>query len=348
MTETPDTPGSEDYYPEFRMVRRGYDPDEVEQVLDDLYASLNDAVRDAEQQAAALKSAERSQEELKGALADAERRITELEGRHSAGGTPPSFENLGSRISEILQAATAEAAEITQRARDEAQAIRNESEATAVTSRAEIEYYAKDIRTQADEEAHEVTARARAEAERILDDARILREAQQRADLDAYERLAAELAERRSRAEAEFANEAEANQRRLASLTARVDALTDELSRERDKAHAEAATMIEEARRYRVKVQAQIRAAREQLLAVMSSAGMPAPLPHQDGDNPGENQGGHADTGADVSPPEDPSRQTEPRRSATGVPRARPAPPEAAAWSAGPAKEDPWESGVRR
>ena len=73
MTETPDTDASEEYYPEFRTVRRGYDPDQVEQVLDDLYASLNDAVRDAEHQAAALRSAQRSQEELKQDLADAER-----------------------------------------------------------------------------------------------------------------------------------------------------------------------------------------------------------------------------------------------------------------------------------
>ena len=238
-------------------------------------------MRDAEQQAVALRSAERSQEELKEALADAERRIAELE-RHPAESTTPSFENLGSRIGEILQAATAEAAEITRRAREEAQAIHNESEASAVTSRAEVDHYATDIRTQADKEAQEVTARARAEAARILDDARILREAQQRADLEAYERLAAELAERRNRAEVEFANEAAAHQRRLAALTARVDVVADELSQERRTAQAQADAMIDEASRYRAKVRAQIRAAREQLHAVMSSAGLPVPLPRVD------------------------------------------------------------------
>ena len=44
MTDAPNTP-DEEYYPEFRTVRRGYDPDEVEQVLDELYTSLNDAAR---------------------------------------------------------------------------------------------------------------------------------------------------------------------------------------------------------------------------------------------------------------------------------------------------------------
>ena len=42
MTDIPNTP-AEEYYPEFRTVRRGYDPDEVEHVLDELYTSLNDA-----------------------------------------------------------------------------------------------------------------------------------------------------------------------------------------------------------------------------------------------------------------------------------------------------------------
>jgi cell division septum initiation protein DivIVA len=342
MTETPDTPGSEEYYPEFRTVRRGYDPDEVEQVLDDLYASLNDAVRDVERQAAAVRAAERSQEELKRDLADAERRIAELQ-RHPAGGSAPSFENLGSRIGEILQAATAEAAEITRRAREEAQAIHNESEANVVTSRAEVDHYATDIRSQADHEAHEVTARARAEAGRILDDARILREAQQRADLEAYERLAAELAERRNRAEVEFANEAAAHQRRLAALSARVDAVTDELSQEREHAQAEAAALIEEARRYRAKVRAQIRATREQLHSVMSSAGLPVPLVREDADVHGTDDGDETE----ASTP-DPTRQREALGPSNNVPWARPAPPETVAWSPEPTTTDPWESGVRR
>ena len=45
MTDVPNTP-DEEYFPEFRTVRRGYDPDEVERVLDELYTALNDAARD--------------------------------------------------------------------------------------------------------------------------------------------------------------------------------------------------------------------------------------------------------------------------------------------------------------
>jgi cell division septum initiation protein DivIVA len=343
MTETSDTAASEEYYPEFRTVRRGYDPDQVEQVLDDLYASLTDAVRDAEQQAVALRSAERTQEELKEALADAERRIGELE-RHPAESTTPSFENLGSRIAEILQAATAEAAEITRKAREDAQAIHNESEASAVTSRAEVDHYATDIRTQADNEAQEVTARARAEAARILDDARILRETQQRADLEAYERLAAELAERRNRAEVEFANEAAAHQRRLAALTARVDVVADELSQERRTARAQADAMIEEASRHRAKARAQIRAAREQLHAVMSSAGLPVPLPRVDRTDAGVD----AETDSAISRPAGAQQQAPQQRPSSSMPWVRPAPAEAAAWSSEPADTDSLESGVRR
>ena len=137
MTDAPnDAPddSDEEYFPEFRTVRRGYDPEQVEEVLDELYTSLSDAVRDAEEQAARLQSAERAREELAAALAEAKHRITELEKRPAAGGA--SFESLGSRIGDMLAAAAAEAAEITRRAHEEAQALHDESEATAVTTRA--------------------------------------------------------------------------------------------------------------------------------------------------------------------------------------------------------------------
>jgi cell division septum initiation protein DivIVA len=384
MTDTPDSAPSEDYYPEFRTVRRGYDPDQVEQVLDDLYASLGDAARLAEQHATELRSAETARAKLTEALADAERRITELE-RHSGEGASPSFETLGSKIGEVLQAATAEAAEITRRAREEAQAIRNESEANAVTSRAEIDHYATDVRTQADDEANELVARARTEAERILADARTMREAQQRADLDAYERLAGEMAERRTRAETEFANEAAAHQRQLLALTARVDTLTDELSHERERATAEAeklvaearteaSTMIDEARRYRAKVGDQIGSAREQLLEVMSSVGMTVPAPselpddHADADEqvdqPPDDADDHTDEAGQVpASGDDPAdhgaddtaagtvedRPSHPKRHRSGrLPWTRTAPPKAAAWSPDPADTDSMKSGARR
>ena len=108
-------------------------------------------------------------------------------------------------------------------------------------------------------------------------------------------------------------------------------------------AQAEAAAMIEEARRYRAKVRAQIRATREQLHAVMSSAGLPVPLVREDADVHGTDDGDETE----ASTP-DPTRQREPLGPSNNVPWARPAPPETVAWSPEPTTADPWESGVRR
>ena len=72
------------------------------------------------------------QEELRAALADAQRRIAEIESRPGTG-RDASFETVGSRVSEILGAAAAEAAEITRRAHEKAQTLHDEAEATSVT-----------------------------------------------------------------------------------------------------------------------------------------------------------------------------------------------------------------------
>src|SRR6478672_11975600 len=100
MTDVPNTPDEEDF-PEFRTVRRGYDPDEVERVLDELYTALNDAARDLAEQTAKARSAQRVQEGLRTALAEGQRSITEIESRPGAGRDSP-VETVGSRVSEIL------------------------------------------------------------------------------------------------------------------------------------------------------------------------------------------------------------------------------------------------------
>lgn len=277
-----------EFYPEFHTVRRGYDPDEVEQVLDDLYTSLNDAVGVAEARATATATLRAEQQELKDALASAQRRIAELES-HPAGGGEASFQSLGARISEILEAATAEAAEITRRATADAQALHDESEASAVTTRAETDHYASDTRVRAEREAGQITEQARSEAAQILDEARVLREHQERADAEAFEKLSSELAERQAKAEADFADETAAHERRIAALSARLDGLTEELAQARGVAQAEiddllalatveAATMTEEAHRLReeaiagrARVRAQLAEVRARLGDVLAS-----------------------------------------------------------------------------
>ncbi len=100
-----------DRYPEFRTVRRGYDPDEVERVLDELYTALDDAAPGRTEQTAKARR--------RGASSRSSRqpwpRPSGGSPRSRAGPRRPtaSFESLGSRISEILAGAAAEAAEIT-------------------------------------------------------------------------------------------------------------------------------------------------------------------------------------------------------------------------------------------
>ena len=296
MTDVPNTP-DEEYFPEFRTVRRGYDPDEVERVLDELYTALNDAAREVAEQTAKARSAERVQEELRAALADAQRRIAEIESRPGTG-RDSSFETVGSRVSEILGAAAAEAAEITRRAHEKAQILHDEAEATSVTSRAEADHYASDVRERAEREALAITATARTEAERILADARVLRESQQRADTEAYERLAAEQAERQAQADAEFATTSAAHEQRLASLTAEIAAATEELDTVQERASAqmdllltdaradatkirdEAARIRDEALEHRARVRAQLADVRERLArALARSEEIPATVP---------------------------------------------------------------------
>jgi hypothetical protein len=242
------------------------------------------------EQTARARSAERVQEELRTALADAERRITEIESRPGAG-RDSSFETVGSRVSEILGAAASEAAEITRRAHEKAQVLHDEAEATSVTSRAEADHYASDVRERAEREAVAITATARTEAERILADARALREAQQRADTEAYERVAAELADRQAHSEVEFATTSAANERRLASLRAEIDAATEELNTVQERASAqmdllltearadatairdEAARIREEALQHRARVRAQLAEVRERLARALARGG---------------------------------------------------------------------------
>jgi cell division septum initiation protein DivIVA len=168
----------EEYYPEFRTVRRGYDPDEVEQVLDDLYASLSDAVRDAEDHARRRVAAERDLVALRTALAQVQRRVAELESRPVADAEP--FEGVGARVGAILRAAAAEASEIVRRAEEQAEAVTREAERLT----AEL----AERRKQVDAEIEQLRNDARAEAASLRSEA-----------LDHRARVRTQLAEVRER-----------------------------------------------------------------------------------------------------------------------------------------------------
>ena len=171
-----------------------------------------------------MRAAERAQDELKAALPTPSAGSPRLESRPT-GGDDVSFERVGSRVSEILGAAAAEAAEITRRAHAKAQALHDESEASSVTSRAEANHYA---RTSANEPngrhsgSRGTPARRQSASSPTLGCAASRR---QRADAEATSggRRAGRPA---GRAERQLTTTRAAHEERIASLQAEIDAAT--------------------------------------------------------------------------------------------------------------------------
>jgi len=138
-----------DEYPRFRTVLRGYDPTDVQEVLDELYSALKDAVEQIEEL--------NDRENRQGAAVDAlnaqleasndRARALESELRSTAVST---YQSLGTRIASILASAEEEAVEIRERALEEAElarqgaktaaeALQREMEESAVQRRAQME-----------------------------------------------------------------------------------------------------------------------------------------------------------------------------------------------------------------
>jgi cell division septum initiation protein DivIVA len=230
-----DAPMGEEY-PQFRTVLRGYDPSQVEEVLDDLYASLEDAVKYAEESAADADKWRRAHGDATASLDGAKQRIAELE-KNPGGSGPATYESLGTRIAQILETANAEAADIRQRAAVEAQSRNDESQAAAVATRAETDHYATQIRERAESEAARIVEDAQAKAREILSEAEALLEQHRKAATEAQEDLNRSLGERRTEAE-----------ERLAEIQARVDAMEQELRGARERAEADAAAIRQSAR----------------------------------------------------------------------------------------------------
>lgn len=286
MTDGP-TSEDEEYYPEFRTVRRGYDPDQVEQVLDDLYSSLNDAAADLEQRAVRERAAEAERRRLEAALAAAERRLVESGDRVAPAADP--IGELGARVSTILSAAEAEARATTRRAQDQAQALHDEAEAASVAQRVEADHYASDVRDRAEQQALELTTAARAEAEELQSQAITQRKAQEWADAETHQRLTAELEERKTNAENEFLASAAAHDLELRSIKAEIEAAAAELADVRSRSAAEMERLLADARtqaatvraaaddvleaalRQRARVRAQLADVRERLARVLAA-----------------------------------------------------------------------------
>ena len=173
--------------PTFDVVRKGYDREQVAETLAGLDADLRVALADRD--AAVSRSADlaRQLQALHGEVESLRRR--------AASASAPTFENMGERISNMLQLAEDEAAEIRRSAQEQAAALQASvaAEAEALRERVAGEERALGERS----------AASQAEAERLVTEGRRVREQlladgqQQQADLIAageaeHERLLTE------------------------------------------------------------------------------------------------------------------------------------------------------------
>ncbi|GAA1479071.1 cellulose-binding protein [Nocardioides aestuarii] len=240
MSDTTSTGGSE---PSFRIVRRGYEPTDVNRHVADL-----------------LKEQGNQQQRI----AELSAKVRELEASRTLQAEqapePATFADLGKRVGDILTLAEDEAAEIRGNARADADALLAEATSTAERQRTDAQEYAAARRAEADEEAERLVAGAHRRADELGDEAE--REASaRRAEADAvYEAQQAEaaraaadfettLAARRDAAEGEFAAQFETAKSQLVEAQSHLDRTRGDAQRIRTEAETGARRLVEDAQK---------------------------------------------------------------------------------------------------
>lgn len=181
--------------PGFRFVRKGYEPNEVDQAvaslrgnLERLQAELNRA--HDENAAKNVENTKQRQQiaDLTGRVQTLGDALAEAEAAKETS-VPPTFANLGERIGKMLHLAEEEANELRTQARAEADRLADQAEKQTAKKR-----------TDAEREADDTISRARTEAARTVEGAK------QRAD-SLLEEAQAEATARREEAEAFYENQ---------------------------------------------------------------------------------------------------------------------------------------------
>jgi len=247
----------------FRVVLRGYDPIQVNGRLEELTTAVAETAAQRDAVAARLESVE---QQLKEPVPE---RVVE----------PPTFEDFGARVGQILALASEEADDLRRTAAAEVAAGREQLADETTRTRQEADRYAADTRSAAETEAARIVEDARRIADERLDNAERdaaarIQEAeaifeQQRAKaVQSAADFETTLAERRRAAEEEFTRQMDEVERRLdeARLTleaARVDAERSEAEAQRTArnlvhaAEEQAGSIVDEARTRAVRVRAE-------------------------------------------------------------------------------------------
>jgi cell division septum initiation protein DivIVA len=239
------------------MILRGYDPEEVNAAFEDLTREL-EAARAAGGQDADVSELQATIDQLQQELDEMSLYTADLEERVSQTPKGPSFDELGSRISQMLSLAQAESEDVRSTARREADRLTQETQTSSEQSRTESEAYASEVRSKADAEATRIITQAQREAEEILDQAD--REAlARREEAEAiYENQRARaavaaadfektLAERREEAARDFAAQMKAQDEAMQRAEEALYATQEEAERYKAEAHDQAELTIRDA-----------------------------------------------------------------------------------------------------
>jgi len=264
--------------PTFRMILRGYDPEEVNAAFEDLTKQLEAARAAGGGEGADVSELQATIDQLQQELDEMSLYTADLEERAAQPQTQaaPSFEDLGSRISQMLSLAQAESEDVRSTAKREAEQLTAESQASAEQSRSEAEAYAAEVRGRADAEATRIITQAQREAEEILDQAD--REAlARREEAEAiYENQRARaavaaadfektLAERRDEAAKDFAGQMKAQDEAMQRAEESLYSIQEEAERYKADAQEQAEATIKDANNQANEILKQAKASAERI-----------------------------------------------------------------------------------
>ncbi len=262
--------------PTFRMILRGYDPEEVNAAFEDLTSQLEAARATSTGQDADTSELQATVDQLQQELDEMSLYTADLEERVAQAPKAPTFDDLGSRISQMLSLAQAESEDVRTTARVEAEKLTADTQSAVEQSRADCEAYAAEVRTKADAEATRIITQAQREAEGILDQAD--REAlARREEAEAiYENQRARaavaaadfektLAERRDEAAKDFASQMKAQDEAMQRAEEALYATQEEAERYKAEAESQADATIKDANNQANEILKQAKAAAERI-----------------------------------------------------------------------------------
>ncbi len=244
---------------QFRQVLRGYEPSEVDRRIEQLTSSEEAARAQVDALMARVQQLEQSHREAE--------RTAEETGAPAA----PSYDELGSRIGQMLSLADEEANELRTAAKGDADAVHHTAHQAAELVKSEADAYAQQCRSEADKSAESMLKQARRQADEMLDGADRDAAARRQEAEAVYETQRAKaaaaaadfemtLAQRRDNAETEFSQQLGASNEQLAAMEKQIELAKNEAEKLRADAEVQARRMIEDAEQRANETVAQSRA----------------------------------------------------------------------------------------